>query len=149
MNFKEIHIGTLINQAVTECGVETPRICNFLNCSEEEIQKMYQTKSLDTEILLKWSKLLEYDFFRIYSQHLILYAPPSAVNKTTPEKNTKLPQFRKNIYTMEIIEFILEQITTGEMTKNEVMERYNIPKTTLYKWINKYSNEKSSSNQHT
>lgn len=138
MNFKEIHIGTLINQAVTESGIEISRICNFLNCSEEEIQKMYQTKSLDTEILLKWSKLLEYDFFRIYTQHLILYAPPSSKEEESKKKKTSLPQFRKNIYTKEIIEFILEQIDTGNMTKNEIMERYRIPKTTLYKWISKY-----------
>lgn len=137
MNFKEIHIGALINQAVTERGTETSRICNFLNCTEEEVQQMFQAKSLDTEVLLRWSKLLEYDFFRVYTQHLILYAPPSSENKNTTVK-ISLPQFRKNIYTKEIIEFILEQINTGEMTKIQVMERYGIPKTTLYKWISKY-----------
>ena len=62
MSFKEIHIGQMIEKRVAESGIEISRICNFLKCSEEEIQKMYQTKSLDTEILLKWSKLLEYDF---------------------------------------------------------------------------------------
>ena len=101
-------------------------------------------KNLSTDILLKWSKLLEYDFFRLYSQHLILYAPLSAVDeKTKLKKRSSLPQFRKNIYTKEIINFVLEQITTGKMTKNQVIERYNIPKTTLYKWISKY---KSSNN---
>ena len=105
--------------------------------TEEEIQSMYQSKSVDTEILLKWSKLLEYDFFRIYTQHLILYAPPSAIQlkQKTANKANVLPQFRKNIYTKEIINFVLEQINTKEMTKTEVMERYGIPKTTLYKWI--------------
>lgn len=29
MNFKEIHIGTLINQAITEQGIAMSRICNF------------------------------------------------------------------------------------------------------------------------
>jgi len=141
MNFKEIHIGTLINQLVTESGIEISRICNFLKCSEEELEKMYQAKSLDTEILLKWSKILDYDFFRLYTQHLILYAPLSAVDeKTKVKKKSSLPQFRKNIYTKEIINFVLEQINTKEMTKTEVMERYGIPKTTLYKWISKYKN---------
>ena len=46
----------------------------------------------------------------------------------------------ENIYTKEIINFVLEQINTKEMTKTEVMERYGIPKTTLYKWISKYRN---------
>ena len=61
MNFKNIHIGILINQAVTESGIEMSRICNFFKCKEKEVTEMYQAKSLDTEILLKWSKLLEYD----------------------------------------------------------------------------------------
>lgn len=70
MNFKNIHIGKMIEQAVAESGIELSRICNFMNCSEVEIIKMYEAKSFDSELLLKWSKLLEYDFFRIYSQHL-------------------------------------------------------------------------------
>ena len=102
-------------------------------------KEMYKHKSLDTEILLKWSKLLEYDFFRIYTQHLILYAPPVKQEENENNKKSSLPQFRKNIYTKEIIDFILEQISNGKMTKNEVIERYRIPKTTLYKWISKYS----------
>jgi transcriptional regulator with PAS, ATPase and Fis domain len=139
VNFKNIHIGTLINQAVTESGIAMSRICNFFKCKEKEVTEMYQAKSLDTEILLKWSKLLEYDFFRIYTQHLILYAPPVKQEENENNKKSSLPQFRKNIYTKEIIDFILEQISNGKMTKNEVIERYRIPKTTLYKWISKYS----------
>jgi len=139
VNFKNIHIGILINQAVTESGIEMSRICNFFKCKEKEVTEMYQAKSLDTEILLKWSKLLEYDFFRIYTQHLILYAPPVKQEENENNKKSSLPQFRKNIYTKEIIDFILEQISNGKMTKNEVIERYRIPKTTLYKWISKYS----------
>ena len=98
---------------------------------------MYTRENLPTDVLLKWSKLLEYDFFRMYSQHLILYAPPSANEKTERQKTT-LPQFRKNIYTKEVIDFILEMIKTGEKTKTQVIEEYNIPKTTLYKWISKH-----------
>ena len=141
LNFKNIHIGQIIEKRVTEGGIEISRICNFMKCTEEEIQEMYTQGNLSTNILLKWSKLLEYDFFRIYTQHLILYAPTSANEKTEEQNNKKitLPQFRKNIYTKEIIEFILGKIESGEMTKNQVMERYRIPKTTLYKWISKYT----------
>lgn len=137
MNFKKIHIGNLIQRKVKEEKISNERICNFMKCTEEDIEKMYQGKSLDTEFLLKWSKLLEYDFFRIYSQHLILYAPPAAESKTDKKEST-LPQFRKNVYTQEIIDFILERIANKEMSKNEVLEIYRIPKTTLYKWIKKH-----------
>lgn len=137
IDFKEIHIGSLIKQCVAEKGIELPRICNFFESTSAEINLMYEAKSLESDLLLRWSKLLEYDFFRIYSQHLILYAPVKNLGK---QENTAsiLPQFRKNIYTREIIEFILEQISSKAMTKKEVMEIYRIPKTTLYKWIVKY-----------
>ena len=139
MNFKKIHIGQMLKMSVTESGIEMSRICNFMKCEEEEVKQIYLQENLSTDILLKWSKLLEYDFFRIYSQHLILYAPVSADNENTKTQKTNLPQFRKNIYTKEIIDFILEQVSSGEMTKTQVMEKYNIPKTTLYKWISKYN----------
>ena len=129
----------MLKIAVTDCGIEISRICNFMKCEEEEVKQIYLQENLSTDVLLKWSKLLEYDFFRIYSQHLILYAPQSAKEPTLEHTKSSLPQFRKNIYTKEIIDFILEQISSGEMTKTQVMEKYKIPKTTLYKWISKYN----------
>ena len=138
-NFKSIHIGKMIENTVAESRIEISRICNYFKCSDDEIVKMYQSKSLDTEILLKCSKLLQYDFFRMYTQHLMLYAPPSANEKRSKEnKKQTIPEFRKNIYTKEVIDFIIEQIDTEKMTKKQIIERYNIPKTTLYKWISKY-----------
>ncbi|MGG7468326.1 transposase [Chryseobacterium arthrosphaerae] len=138
MNFKNIHIGQLIKKGVLESEIEISRICKFLNCSEEQINEMYTLQSLDSEILLKWSKLLEYDFFRIYTQHLILYSPARANNQSEIKQKLSLPAFKKNIYTKEIIDFMLELIESGEKTKDQVIEEYRIPKTTLYKWLDKY-----------
>ncbi|CAM3143966.1 transposase [Chryseobacterium flavum] len=135
-NFKNIHIGKLIHLRVKENNIDMPRICNFMKCTESEINEMYTQENLSTEILLRWSKLLEYDFFRIYTQHLILYAPPSAPMR---EYNTsKLPFFRKNIYTQEMIDFILELIDRQAKTKRQVADEYGIPYTTICKWIAKY-----------
>lgn len=141
MDLKEINIGAIIESGVVESGIEMDRICNFFNTTEEEILKMYQSDDLNAKTLLRWSKLLDYDFFRLYSQHLILYAPMSSrdYNHISEKKSaSSLPQFRKNIYTKEIIEFILNKISKGEMTKAQIMNEYKIPKTTLYKWITKY-----------
>jgi len=139
INFKDIHIGSFIQKSVEENNIETARICNFLACSEEDIALMYKSKSLDSELLLRWCKLLEYDFFRIYSQHLILFAPVSAAADKDKINTSALPRFRKNIYTKEVIDFILEQIDSKEKTKAQIIEEYRIPKTTLYKWIEKYN----------
>lgn len=143
-DFKDINIGSLLQQIVSKNEIEISRICNFFKCSEAEIDAMYKCQSLDSEMLLKWSKLLEYDFFRIYTQHLILYSPPGNVgyNTVVDKEKSSLPQFRKNIYTKEVISFILEQIDSGEKTKLQIIEEYKIPKTTLYKWISKYNYKK-------
>lgn len=133
-NFKEIHIGIFILKKVKEINIDDMRIQKFFNLSYDEISKMYSQESLDSDIILKWSKLLKYDFFRLYSQHLILYSPSSYKN----EKKSQLPIFRKNIYTKEIIDFIIELIEKGNKSKNEVINEYGIPKTTLYKWLIKY-----------
>ncbi|MDM1551516.1 helix-turn-helix domain-containing protein [Empedobacter falsenii] len=141
--YKNIHIGSLIKQLVTENGIEMSRICNFLHCTENEVLDTYTSKDIDTSALLKWSKLLEYDFFRIYTQHLILYAPFSNhYLKENENKTEGLPSFRKNIYTREIIDYVLKKIRTGEMSKSEVLKKYDIPKTTLHKWIEKYDIQK-------
>ncbi|MFY1047172.1 transposase [Chryseobacterium sp. GP-SGM7] len=140
MDFKNIHIGEIIKIKVKESGIEMSRICNFLKSDEYGIASMYESSSLNSDLLLQWSKLLKYDFFRYFSQHLILYAPVNntVIHQNSPKKVSELPQFRKNIYTKEIIDYILSLITSKEMTKKEVIDKYKIPKTTLYKWINKY-----------
>ncbi|REC63778.1 transposase [Chryseobacterium pennae] len=136
-NFRDINIGELIHMRVKESKIDLLRICNFMKCTESEINKMYEQESIPTNLLLRWSKLLEYDFFRIYSQHLILYAPPSASIRESD--SSKLPRFRKNIYTREMIDFILEQIEKQKKTKRQVTDEYGIPYTTLCKWIAKHN----------
>lgn len=141
MNFKEIHIGKLIRQKVAEENIDISRICNFLKCSTHEVNEMYAAKSIESEILLRWSKLLSYDFFRIYSQHLLLFSSQKKDSKTSISGKSALPEFRKNIYTKEIIDFILDAVRSGEKTKQQIIDEYKIPKTTLYKWISKYNKE--------
>lgn len=141
MNFKEIHIGKLISQKVTEDDVDIARICNFLKCSTDEVDEMYAAKSLDTAMLLRWSKLLSYDFFRVYSQHILLFSSSKKETKININEKSSLPEFRKNIYTKEIIDFVLDAVKSGKMTRQEIIKKYNIPKTTLYKWISKYNTD--------
>lgn len=142
LDFKSIHIGSLIKKKVEEKGIDIIRICSFMKSSEQELNLIYLQENISTELLLKWCKLLEYDFFRIYSQHLILYAPVSNMGFIKNKKqDSSLPIFRKNIYTIEIIEFILDLIEKNIKTKQQVIKEYNIPKTTLYKWISKYKLE--------
>ncbi|MCT2407901.1 transposase [Chryseobacterium antibioticum] len=138
-NFKNIHIGECIRERVEEMEISMIRICSFHKATEEEINAMYARKDLDTEVLLRWCKLLEYDFFRIYCQHLILFAPENHSHHIASNTGTFPPNFRKNVYTRQVVDFILELINTGQKTKFQVIEEYRIPKTTLYKWMSKYN----------
>ncbi|TDS56856.1 transposase [Myroides indicus] len=138
-NYKHIHIGELLRNKVEEKEIERDRILKFLKIKDPQLRMIYESKNIDTDLLLRFSKLLEYDFFRIFSHHILLYAPPSSINyvkQDKPQKST--PKFRKNLYTTEIIEFIMELVEKGEMKNSEIINKYNIPKTTLYKWIKKH-----------
>ncbi|UTX49030.1 transposase [Chryseobacterium sp. MA9] len=136
MNFKTIHIGQMIEQKIAENGIEVSRICSFLNVTEVGLQQIYKAASIDSDLLLRISKLTDYDFFRIYSQHLILYSPSKGAQ--VQKNRTGMPVFKKGIYSKEVIEFILELITSGRKTKSQIIEEYRIPKTTLYKWMKKF-----------
>lgn len=139
MNFKEIHIGELIRKIVKEDQLDPYKICSYLYISETELTTMYHSKSLDSELMLKWSKLLKYDLFRVYSQHLLFYAPTNNKQISTRKVDSQIPLFRKSIYTKEIIDFVLELIQNKTKTQAEITELYGIPKTTLHNWIKKYN----------
>ncbi|MCT2409142.1 transposase [Chryseobacterium antibioticum] len=135
---KNIHIGKLIETRWRELNIPIERTCRFFKLCEEEIYEMFRLENMNSHDILKWCKLLDYDFFRLYSQHLILYSPQ---HKSKIKIDTSLPKFRKSIYTKDIIDFILSEINDGARTKAQISEYYRIPKTTLYKWIAKYSHE--------
>ena len=138
-NFKNIHMGRLIGRYMQECGIDVQRAASFLKVDEEELEQMYTRKSLDCETLLRWSKLLKYDFFRIYSQHLILYSPQDAnITRRKKEVKSGLPDFKKNIYTEEVILYLVELVTNGKMTYKQIQTEYNIPSSTVLRWKHKY-----------
>lgn len=139
-NLKQIHIGEFIRQRMEECGISIERASRFLKVNEEEIEKIYNQKSVDSIQLLGWSKLLEYDFFRIYSQHLILYAPQD-INKVGRKKSSSLPMFKKNIYTHEVIMYLVELVENGHKSARDIQQEYNIPATTILRWVNKYGKD--------
>jgi len=147
VNLKNIHIGQLIKSRLKELGLSRERVCNFMQCEEDDIEEMLRHKSIGTDKLLRWSKLLEYDFFRVYSQHLILFSPKSSTGSILKKKSVSIPEgkypmFKKAVYTKEVIDYLLGLIHSKEKTPSEIIKEYKIPKTTLYKWIQKYPIEK-------
>lgn len=144
-NIKQINIGSEIESVVKQKNIDLERICKFFNLEEEDINAMYAAESLDTEILLKWCKLVKYDFFRVYLAHLQIFAPDATTTKISkPNSTTPEVSFKKKIYTPTIKKFILDSIENKTLTKLEAIDKYKIPKTTLYRWINKAKSQSSS-----
>ncbi|MBB6371846.1 transposase [Chryseobacterium shigense] len=137
MNYKNLRIGSVIKLLIDENKINPNDISTHFKIPENELINIYNAHSMDSEKLLQWSKFLDYDLFRIYSQHLILYSPP--INSGYAEENKVKKKGFKNIYTKEIIEFVLEQLESGEKTTAQIIEDYRIPKNTLHKWRNKYT----------
>lgn len=138
MDYKDIHIGKHIKKISEIRNVSISRICAFLECNHKDILEMYNQKTIDSGILLKWCKLLDYNFFMFYQSHLQLYKPSASTTHLSGKKISKKNKdyvFRKNIYSPDIIDWILEQIHREDLTTKEVIEKYNIPRTTIYRWI--------------
>ncbi|MCU7618852.1 transposase [Chryseobacterium sp. PBS4-4] len=142
INVKDIHIGNIIKEVIEEREITIPRICNFFKIDEREVFRMFEQKSLESDLILKWSKLAEYDFFRPYVTHLMLFASISQTKNNKNLKKSEDIQFRKNVYTKEIKEYILELVNTNQKTLSDIIKEYNIPKTTIYKWMRKQDTEK-------
>lgn len=139
----KIHIGKLIKQRAAEINVSPERLAFRLKITMPKMEEIFKSESIDTDLLLTISKRLEFDFFRVFTSHMIIYSPvPAAVSKkkgVLKFKNTQTSfDFKKNVYSPEIIAFFIDKIEKGTMTINEVMSKYHIPKTTIYRWCRKY-----------
>lgn len=138
MNFKHIHIGSIILEQVQLQRIALSRICKFFDYTEEEIEAMYAQKSLDADDLLKWSKLLKYNLFLYYQNHLILYAPSGAsIGRNNSGSGSHSQVFRKNIYTQEIKDYMIGLVLKKGKEPMWVAEKYHIPKNTIYRWLRK------------
>lgn len=145
MNYKSIHIGSCIQKVAEVRNLSVSRACIFLKCSHQDILDMYTQKALESDLLLRWCKLLDYNFFMMYHTHLQLYAP--SASGTRFSKHIQPDQiegfvFRKNIYSPDIIDWILNKLKKGELSPKDVMEKYHIPRTTIYRWKKRIQNAK-------
>ena len=141
MDYKKIHIGKHIKYVAEFKNLSISRACVFLKCSHQDILEMYTKESIECNLLVKWCKLLDYNFFMFYHSHLQLYKPSAAIAKLSsiekqqPEIRNYI--FKKNLYMPEIIDWIIEKFNSNELTIKEIIEDYNIPRTTIYRWIKK------------
>ena len=63
---KDVHIGKHIHTVFISKGLTVTEFAKRINKSRENIYHVFNRKSIDTDLLLKISEILEYDFFTLY-----------------------------------------------------------------------------------
>lgn len=62
-----ISIGQLIQSKLSENGKTVVWLSAQIPCSRQNLYKVFKKDCIDTEMLMRISQILEYDFFQVYS----------------------------------------------------------------------------------
>ena len=65
-----MHIGQLIQDTLKEQGKSVVWFASRLSCHRTNVYKIFSRSSIDTRELERICKILDYDFFSVYSQKL-------------------------------------------------------------------------------
>ena len=65
---EDLHIGHLIRSELKRQGRTNVWLAEQLSCNPRTISKIFNKKYIDTYQLLRISKVLQYDFFKVYSE---------------------------------------------------------------------------------
>ncbi|MDR3236547.1 MAG: helix-turn-helix domain-containing protein [Prevotellaceae bacterium] len=62
-----VHIGEAIKQKMQERSMSAAALAAAVHCSRTNIYALFKRKSIDTELLCRISKVLDYDFLSYYT----------------------------------------------------------------------------------
>ena len=82
-----IHIGEKIKQRAEELRIGSTELGKLVNTSKQNVYGIYKRKSIDSEMLRKLAKALDYDFFQYYNIETTLLAnePVSVYGKKSKQ----------------------------------------------------------------
>lgn len=63
-------IGQLIKTRLMERGMTVSHLARLLSCERSNLYRLFGKDSIDTRLLLRISRALDYDFFQLYSNEL-------------------------------------------------------------------------------
>lgn len=62
----KIHVGEKIKARATELRIGSTELAKSINTSKQNIYGIYKRESIDTDLLQKFCKVLNYDFFTLF-----------------------------------------------------------------------------------
>ena|ERR1700758_5330614 len=115
-----IHIGEKIKQRAKELRIGATELGKLINTSKQNIYGIYKRKSIDSEMLRKLSKALNYDFFLFYNLETssLAFDPPATYGKknkqlVSAEEHQKvkkeLEDLREKYELLKKINYLLEK----------------------------------------
>ena len=66
---RDIFIGPIIKQKLDESPYSVARFAQKIGRSRKSVYNLFKVKSVDTDLLSQISKLLQYDFFMLYTNN--------------------------------------------------------------------------------
>ena len=67
MKFEDINIGLLIEQRMNELGISKSEMARRTGIANQNINRVLEKSSIDTEKLIKISEALDYNFFNCFN----------------------------------------------------------------------------------
>lgn len=67
MKFEDINIGLLIEQRMNELGINKSEMARRTGIANQNINRVLEKSSIDTEKLIKISEALDYNFFNCFN----------------------------------------------------------------------------------
>jgi hypothetical protein len=65
-----MHIGRAIKNRLREIGKSVVCFSRELPCSRANVYLIFEKNSIDTDLLMRISRILDFDFFELYSREL-------------------------------------------------------------------------------
>lgn len=110
----DMHIGKLIKDKVQENQISVVKFASIINTTRENVYGIFKRKSIDTELLIKISKALNFNFFELfYSEinvQLGLKVHEQVVMKTDKTNSNEFDYLRnENELLRDIIKLLKEK----------------------------------------
>ncbi|MDR2065976.1 MAG: helix-turn-helix domain-containing protein [Prevotellaceae bacterium] len=105
MKSDKIHIGSLIRQKVKEKSLSVTQFAEFINLSRGAVYNIYESTSIDINLLREISDVLDYDFIeKHYAKKtnmdsdyaIITFLDGNAIPEALPENSILLKRTNKN-----------------------------------------------------
>ena len=69
MKPEDIHIGSIIRQKVRERELSVSAFARAIHCSRTNVHSIFKRKSIDVDLLIRISAVLEFDFLKYYDKN--------------------------------------------------------------------------------